>query len=151
MSALLPPFLALPRFSFMTAVYKAALLLAIGHSSELGLNYPEPWLAWGLHNHRTTNTAQRCSVYLRDVSLARLPGTTARNQCKNNKEFTHPMSILETVHNPYICFLCFSKSSWRKSTTELYYVMVLLRPQCSRYKVSTEIISSQMLIRKVVD
>ena len=109
-----------PDSGFMTATCKAAPLPVTGHSSELGLNYHEPWLAWGLHNHRITNTAQRCSVYLRALSLARLLGNTARNQCKNNKEFAHPTSILETVHNPYICFLCFSKSSLRKSTTKLH-------------------------------
>lgn len=98
-----------PDSGFTIAICNAAPLPVTGHSSELGQNYHEPQLAWGLHNHRTTNTAQRC--YLRDLSLARLVETTARNQCKNNKEFTHPMSILETVHNPYICFLCFSKSS----------------------------------------
>lgn len=109
-----------PDSGFMTAICKAAPLPVTGCSSELSLNYHEPQLAWGLHNHRTTDTAQRCSVYLRDLSLARLLGTNARNQCKNNKEFTHPMSILETVHNPYTCFFCFSKSGWRKSTTKLY-------------------------------
>lgn len=87
---------------FTTAICKAALLPVTGHSLELDLNYHEPQLAWGLHNYRTTNTVQRCSVYLRDLSLSRLLRTTARNQCK---------SILGTVHDSYICFLCFTKSS----------------------------------------
>lgn len=101
------------------AICKAAPPSVTTDSSELGLNYHEPQLARGLHNHKTTSTTQRCSAYLRDLSLARLLGTTTRKQCKNNKEFTHLRSSLEMVHNPYICFLCFSKPRWRKSTTKL--------------------------------
>lgn len=61
-----------------TAIYKAAPLSVTRDRSELGLSYHEPQLAQDSHNRRTTGPTQKCSAYLRDLSLARLLGTTAR-------------------------------------------------------------------------
>lgn len=96
--------LPFPDSAFMTAICKAAPLPFAGHSPELGLNCGELWLARGLYN-----STQSWSVYLRDFSFARLLGILKGTSARITK--THPVSILETLYNTYICFLCFGKSS----------------------------------------
>lgn len=61
-----------PDSDFTIALCKTGPLPASG--PELGLNHYRPQLAWGWHDRRTTNVPQCCSVCLKEVSLARMPG-----------------------------------------------------------------------------